>query len=75
MKAILEFDLPEERDEHKRAVLADDMCSVLWVMHYEELRTKHKDLTEQEEAVYDKLSERLIELLYEHGINLDDIYK
>jgi hypothetical protein len=57
-------------DEHeiKKALLADDMSVVIWEMD-QYLRSEIKHGAKK----YDKVRERLHELLTEHGIILDDL--
>ena len=72
MKAILEFNLPEENIEFEMAVNASKMHSVLWQMD-QWLRAQYKYMSDAEynEAAYDayeKSREQLLNLMSEDGI-------
>ena len=72
MKAILEFNLPEENIEFEMAVNASKMHSVLWKMD-QWLRAQYKYMSDAEynEAAYDayeKSREQLLNLMSEDGI-------
>lgn len=66
MKAILEFDLdnPDDRDEHKRAVLANEMASFIWDL-----------LHNTDEKIPAEIYSYLYDNLYSRGIVIDDIWK
>lgn len=74
MKAILEFNLPEDQTEYQMANDASNMFSVLWGMK-QWLRSQIKyapDETSQE--VYDALEKcryKLNELLIDNNLDLD----
>jgi hypothetical protein len=72
MKAILEFNLPEENPEFEMAVNASKMYSVLWQMD-QWLRAQYKYMPDAEfsEAAYDayeKSRQQLMNLMSEDGI-------
>lgn len=70
MKAILEFDLPEDNTEHDMAVNAHKMHSVIFELR-ERLRStvKHNDsLTKKELEVYEKIREELNDNLISNGL-------
>jgi hypothetical protein len=72
MKAILEFNLPEENIEFEMAVNASKMHSVLWQMD-QWLRAQYKYMSDAEynEAAYDayeKSRQQLLNLMSEDGI-------
>lgn len=77
MKSTLEFNLPEDRDEHMRAVLADRMCSVLWETNYEifRKRLRYDDLSEECHKVVESMRDEFIELLDDAGLNLDELWR
>ena len=73
MKAILEFNLPEDNESHKAAVFATEMAIVLW-------ETKHnlyKQLTYDKSEEYARGVERVIteigELMEYYGIPTDNL--
>ena len=70
MKATLKFNLPEERQEHLRAVKATDLCSILWDMdQWFRDEIKHNNKEHLQEA-----RDKLGEFMYDNGINLNEIY-
>jgi len=71
MKAILEFNLPEDSEEYLRANTATDMASTLWdIASYLRSQRKYGDPPDDIEKIVDKF----YEIMGEHGINLDRIY-
>jgi hypothetical protein len=74
MKAILEFNLPEERGEYNLANHGSDLFCSLWDLD-QELRDhiKHNpdNLKEPVIDAYEVLRERLYELMGNHNINFD----
>lgn len=72
MKAILEFNLPEEQAEHYCAIKGADMLNVLWELRAE-LRAmlKYGDLPEQQHKIVEQIQGYLIQCLNENDINLD----
>lgn len=72
MKAILEFNLPEEQAEHYCAIKGADMLNVLWELKAE-LRSmlKYGDLPEQQYEILEKIQDFLISSLNDNEINLD----
>ena len=73
-KAILEFNLYEERYDFEQAVNAGKYRSVLWDLD-QFLRSKTKyasdDATEEQLAAYYSLRDELHKLMEEHNITLD----
>ena len=71
-KVKIEFNLPEEREEHMRTVHADDLCSFIWdfqqylrqIWKYENLdgKTSQELINEIWEAWHDKLTENNIDI-------------
>lgn len=57
MKAVLEFNYPEDTDKCRRAIHADQAFDVLWeIKKIAERRPTHKaDLDEALRAVYDRV--------------------
>lgn len=72
MKAILEFNLPDEQAEHYCAIKGADMLNVLWEIR-SELRSmlKYGDLPEQQHKIVEQIQGYLIQCLNENDINLD----
>jgi hypothetical protein len=72
MKAILEFNLPEEQAEHYCAIKGADMLNVLWELKAE-LRSmlKYGELPEQQYKIVEKIQDYLIHSLNDNDINLD----
>jgi len=72
MKAIIEFNLPEEQAEHYCAIKGADMLNVLWELKAE-LRSmlKYGDLPEQQYKIVEKIQDYLIHSLNDNDVNLD----
>ena len=75
MKAILEFNLPEDSVEYEIATNAEKMHSVLWEMD-QWLRAQYKYMPDEEYNevaynTYEKCRNQLHELLNERNIDLD----
>ena len=72
MKAILEFNLPEEQAEHYCAMKGADMLNVLFEMRVH-LRAllKYGELTDQQYEVVEKIQEFLFTSLNDNDVNLD----
>ena len=72
MKAILEFNLPEEQAEHYCAIKGADMFNVLWELKAE-LRgmLKYGDLPEQQYEIVEKIQGFLLSSLNDNDVNLD----
>jgi hypothetical protein len=74
MKAILEFNLPEEDKEYELVNNASKMYSVLWDMD-QWLRSNTKyapDTTSQDTYdAYKKCRDQLRELMYEENVSFD----
>ena len=72
MKAILEFDLPEENAEHKLAVNAGNYYAVLWdIDQYIRNKLKHGGLAESEYVVLEKTRDELWDLMNTYNVTLD----
>ena len=72
MKAILEFNLPEEQAEHYCAIKGADMLNVLWELKTE-LRSmlKYGELTSEQYEIVDKIQDFLFSSLNDNDVNLD----
>jgi hypothetical protein len=78
-KAILEYDLNDSDDTmaHLRAVKSLDMALVLWEMIYNtkkgiQWKIESGEIKENDD-VLEKVYERFWEILYEHGIKIDEL--
>jgi len=72
MKAVLEFNLPEEHTEHYHAVMATEVALVLcdfldWLRN----QRKHGDLSEESEQAYGCCADSLAEILEDRGLSLE----
>ena len=72
MKAILEFNLPEEQAEHYCAIKGADMLNVLWELKTE-LRSmlKYGELPDKQYEIVEKIQEFLFSSLNDNDVNLD----
>jgi hypothetical protein len=72
MKAIIEFNLPEDQAEHYCAIKGADMLNVLWELKAE-LRSmlKYGDLPEQQYKIVEKIQDFLFSSLNDNDVNLD----
>ena len=72
MKAIIEFNLPDEQAEHYCAIKGQDMLNVLWELKAE-LRAmlKYGELPDQQYEIVEKIQDFLISSLDDNDINLD----
>lgn len=72
MKAILEFNLPEENHEFQNATQGAKMKSILWEMReYLRHRLKYDEYNYDQFEVLDACKDKLIDLLSEENIDLD----
>jgi len=72
MKAILEFNLPEDEAEYYCANKGTAMLNVLWELQ-QELRKmyKYEELNEDEWKIVERMRDFLNDSLNEHEINLN----
>ena len=74
MKAILEFNLPDDQDQFELATKGSNMYSVLWELD-QSLRAKTKyapdDLPEDKYDAYQEIREELRELMSNSGISFE----
>ena len=75
MKAILEFNLPDDDHEFKMATTGANMHSVLWEMD-QWLRAQYKYMSDTEHSedkynAYKSAREKLKEIMIENNVNLD----
>ena len=77
MKAILEFNLPEDKQDFDLATKGSDWWNVCWEMD-QWLRAQYKYMPdegyskEKYDAYYES-REKLFELMNENGVSLDDV--
>jgi hypothetical protein len=72
MKAIIEYNLPEDQFEFDNAVKSNKMWHALTEIK-DELRRiyKYEDLKENEFEMVERIREKFFEILQENEINLD----
>lgn len=72
MKAILEFNLPEEQAEHYCAIKGADMLNALFDMRLK-LRAmlKYEELSDEQYEIVQRIQSYLIDSLDDNEINLD----
>ena len=75
MKAILEFNLPEDHVEFEMAVNGSKMHSVLWEMD-QWLRAQYKYMPDSEYSedkynTFEKCRDQLREIMFENGLKFD----
>ena len=79
MKAILEFNLPEERTEHLAAVKSQDMTSALFdiINNLPKRATWHFEVLSDNEATYEEVIRWMMEetnrILFEYGVDIDEL--
>jgi hypothetical protein len=74
MKAILEFNLPEEQEEYQMFIDASKMQNVLWEMNqWLRSQTKHApdSMSDDTYKAFEECREKLNELLVDNQVNLD----
>lgn len=72
MKAILEFNLPEENHEFLNATQGAKMRSILWEMReYLRHRLKYDDYNHDQFEVLDACKNKLTDLLFKENIDID----
>jgi hypothetical protein len=64
MKAILQFDLPDESEEHKAALNGREITMFLSDFYNNSIRArlKHGDLSEEQDALLEEVKKEFIEL-------------
>ena len=75
MKAILEFNLPEEQSEFDLAVNGSKAQVALWEMD-QWLRAQYKYMTDEEYSedkyeTFEKCREQLREIMFDNGLKFD----
>ena len=77
MKAILEFDLPEEQTDFYLATKGKDWWKVCWDME-QWLRQQNKHMPDNkfnkdQDDAYLEVREMLIDIMNENGVNFEDV--
>lgn len=72
MKAILEFNLPEDDAEFYYATKATDMVNALWEIQ-QELRKlwKYEELNEDEWQMVERIRDSFYEIIQQNNVNLN----
>jgi hypothetical protein len=72
MKAIIEFNLPDDQAEHYCAIKGADMLNVLWELKAE-LRgmLKYGELPDTQYEIVEKIQDFLMSSLDDNDVNLD----
>lgn len=72
MKAILEFNLPDEQEEYKMANAAPCYHSALWDLAQEiRNKLKYEDLTPEQDKAWEEIKTVFWDLMNEYNIKLD----
>jgi len=74
MKAILEFDLPEDDYNFKAATQASDWISVVWRFDQwlrSEIKYNDEKYTKKEYLLLEKVRQQLRDEIIKHGVSLD----
>lgn len=72
MKAILEFNLPEDKNEWDNAVNANNMYCAIWDIRQEIRRVwKYGELTEGEFEIVQQIYDKVNEIINENNIDLN----
>jgi len=72
MKAVLKFDLPEDKEEFGMAVKGSRYYCAIWDM-YNCLRTKlkHEELDDREAMIIQQMYKKFFEILEDNGLSLE----
>lgn len=73
MKAKLMFQLPEEREEFKRATKADDLCSFIWEFE-NYLRSVYNGKITIEGDIIDTITDKWHDLKEDASVHLEEIW-
>ena len=73
MKAILEFNLPEDHEAHKSSVFATEMALVLWETKNNLYKRLTYDKSEDYASGVQRTISEIIELMEYHGISIDNL--
>lgn len=71
MKAILEFNLPDDKTEWDNAMRADAMFCALWDVQQELRRLwKYEELSEEQFKIVEQIYDKVNEILNKNNIDL-----
>ena len=71
MKATLEFNLPDDKNEWENAMRADAMFCALWDVQQELRRLwKYEELTEEQFKMVERIRDSFHDILQRNNINL-----
>jgi len=75
MKAILEFNLPEDKQDFNLATKASDWWYVCWRMdQYLRKRVKYDEsITEDQREVYEDMRGELWRMMHESNVSFDEV--
>ena len=73
MKAILEFNLPEDEESHKAAIFATKMALVLWETKYNLYKQLTCDKSDEYARGVQRTISEIIELMEYRGIPIDNL--
>ena len=75
MKAILEFNLPEDKHDFNNAIKGGDWKYVCWQMdQYLRKRVKYDEgLTEEQHEVYEDMRGELWRMMHENNLSFDEV--
>lgn len=72
MKAILEFDLPEDEDLHQCHVQSVNLTLAVWTFLYDDLRSVIKYSDDDKKAeIYEEVRDKLIDRLEDHNVDIE----
>ena len=71
MKAILEFNLPEEQHEHQDALRGSEWkWAISDLVEYLRSQIKHGENSAEEYRTFERVRDRMTEILNDRGLNL-----
>jgi hypothetical protein len=71
VKAVLEFDLPEEKEEFDIIMAAHNAHGALWdISQFFRDKLKHENLEEAEFEIYEKIRNKFCDILEENQVSL-----
>ena len=73
MKAILEFNLPEDEESHKAAIFATKMALVLWETKYNLYKQLTYDKSDEYARGVQRTISEIIDLMEYRGIPIDNL--
>jgi len=74
MKAILEFNLPEDSLEYKQVTKSNDMANALWdITHNTKKQLHYISEGEEQDKGIDLVFNKIYEILEDNNINTDEL--